>query len=86
MTKCHKMIQKPEAVRSETLGKPTCSQARVPQPGVLEAGAVQQVMTLQEAVERAEGGGGEDNGQRDGASSGQEGVDQTPAERVATGY
>lgn len=52
----------------------------VRQPQVLGAGAVQQVVALQEAVERAEDGGVEDDGQRDGSSSGQEGVDDAPKE------
>ena len=37
------------------------------------------MVSLQGAVERAEDGGVEDDGQRDGSSSGQEGVDETPA-------
>lgn len=60
----------------------TCSDASVRGPGGLEAGAVQQVVTLQEAVERAEDGGVEDDGERDGASSGQEAVDHAPVEVV----
>ena len=37
-------------------------------------------MSLQEAVQRAEDGGEEDDAQRQRTSSGQERVDQTPAE------
>lgn len=43
---------------------------------------MQQVVSLQEAIERAEDGGVEDDGQRDGSSSGQEGVDETPKEQT----
>lgn len=60
----------------------TCSQTGVRQPGVFKLGAVQQVVSLQEAIERAEDGGRDDDDQGDGSSSGQEGVDKTPEERI----
>lgn len=41
--------------------------------------AVQQVVALQEAVEQAEDGGIEQDGQRDGSTPDQEGIDETPA-------
>lgn len=43
---------------------------------------MQQVVSLQEAVQRAEDGGIEDDGQRNWSSSGQEGVDKTPTEHT----
>lgn len=42
---------------------------------------MQQVVSLQEAVERTEDGSGEHDVQRDALASGQEGVDNTPAQR-----
>lgn len=63
------------------LSGPTCSQTGPGHPGVVEVGAVQQVVALQDAVEAAEGGGEDDDVQRYRPSSGQEGVDQTPAEK-----
>lgn len=60
----------------------TCSRASLRQPGVFKPGTVQQVVSLQEAVERAEDGGVEDGGQRHDSSSGQEGVDKTPAGHI----
>lgn len=41
--------------------------------------AVQQVVALQEAVEQAEDGGIEQDGQRDRSTPDQEGIDETPA-------
>ncbi len=60
----------------------TCNYTSVRLPGVFKAGTVQQVVSLQEAVERAEDGGMEDDVQRDRLSSGQEGVDKTPTEQT----
>lgn len=60
----------------------TCSHASSRQPGDVRLSTVQQVVSLQEAVDRAEDGGVEDDGQRDGSSSGQEGVDKTPTQQT----
>jgi len=66
-------------------GSGTCRQPAGPQQGPRPAapgpGAVQQLVRLQEAVERAEDGGGEHDGQRHGAASGQGGVDQAPGDQ-----
>lgn len=47
-------------------------------PGDVMWAAVQQVVALQEAVERAEDGSIEHDGQRDGSTPDQEGIDETP--------
>lgn len=60
----------------------SCREASVCQPGVLEVVTVQQVVSLQEAVQRAEDDGGEDDLQRNRPSSGQQGVDTAPVEVV----
>lgn len=57
----------------------TCSRAGPRGPGGLGGGAVQKVVSLQEAVEGTEDGGVEHDGQRDGSSSGQRGEDEAPA-------
>lgn len=54
-------------------------------PGVFKLGTVQQVVSLQEAVERAEDGGTDNDYQGDGSSSGQEGVDKTPGKQIQHG-
>lgn len=58
----------------------TCREASAGQPGVLQVSAVQQVVSLQEAVQRAEDDGGADDLQRNRPSAGQQGVDAAPAE------
>lgn len=58
---------------------PTCSRAGPRGPGGLGGRAVQKVVSLQETVEGAEGGGVEHDGQGDGTSPGQSGEDEAPA-------
>lgn len=55
--------------------------ARAREPGVVALlNAVQQVVPLQEAIERAEDGGIEHYVKRDGSASGEVGEDETPAQ------
>lgn len=59
-------------------GGPT--RACEPGGGALRS-TMQQVVSLQEAIERTEDGGIEHDVKRDGSASGEEGEDETPAQR-----
>lgn len=62
-------------------GGRTCGSAGPWGPGGLGGGAVEEVVSLQEAVEGAKDGGLQDNGQWDGPSPGQRGEDKAPADQ-----